>query len=157
MWILHNKVNSRLKKPLFGETWIDSVYRRKIERSVWAHLFAIATNYTTRLSLDQRTTAIYKQLITYSLPWMLKETELGQYFLYAQNEYDLVRYLKEKRLFEWVYRVRDYCHQHTDSPEQHLWTLPEIETFFSAFKAKNKGCSSAGPIPKTDKVHKGCT
>lgn len=149
IWILHNLVNKRLNKPQFGKDWTDSVYDRKIETSLWTHLFSIACNFETRYETDKQVASVYVELIESCIPWLLRTTIIAKPYNSFIKNYPLIDALGNGDMFEWVYELRKHCRN-----TEH-WSLNETSRWICSFKALSKGCSSNLPI-EAGKEHKGC-
>lgn len=139
LFILHNRVNAKLEKPLFGKSWIDAVKDRpNWKDSMWAFLFAVAWNYPVENPTPQW---MYTHLTFFGdlLPAVLKHTDVGSNYEQMLESQPLTKTVLSSRVLftRWLYEIRCGC----NTSCKVAWDFDFLNTFYEGFRARSSACS----------------
>lgn len=132
---LHNRVNQKLDKPVFGTTWRSSLKKRpKWKSHLCTFLLAVAYNYPER-DVSKEIRELYRYFFSECLPNVLDRTELGISYRKHLNRSIIDEYLDNRNKFlEWTYGLRSSFGKECGSS----WSLNDVKTFLNAMKAREE-------------------
>lgn len=136
-WILHNRVNVKLGKPIFGNSWYDSIQKRpKWRLNLLRFLFALGFNL------------LFQQEEGYKLTF----SEFQEHYTWLKTTVSILHYdsifeclLKKfsfriKKMIEYPLTMIDFCHKLLNLLLGRNVSLLKIQSFFNLGKPK-KDCS----------------
>lgn len=150
IYTLHNRVNNKLEKPLFGMSWRDCIRKRPDwKNSMWAFLFAVCWNFPETNPSEDIVTKYYV-FFSDLLPRILQYTDVGKEYTYKLKQKPISKnsVLKNRlMLCKWIYDMRCMCGQSCGKEE---WDFRDTDTLFEAFRARTPSCSSNKSMTKEE-------
>jgi hypothetical protein len=149
----HNRVNLKLEKPLFGNSWRDSVIPRPGWKSnFWAFLYAVCWNYPES-DPEAEMVSKYYTFFAELLPGVLKYCDLGKEYIKVLQEFPLRKSTLQNRLLlcKWIYNVRCMC---SESCGMEVWNFQDTDTLMEAFRARTPKCNTNEPSSRQEALSK---
>lgn len=142
-YALHNRVNSKLKKPLLQATWRDSIIERPYWfECFWVMLFTIAWNFPEEPTEEK----IHEYKTFYKLAKdIVKTTELGDRLEEVISDnlpISTGNFKSRKMVKKWIYDLRSYC----DDLCGLSWSFHQVDLFYETFRARHTASCNDGSI-----------
>ncbi len=138
---LHNEVNKRLGKSVFGTNWRDSLKeRKKWAKHLFVFLFSVIWNYPKQ-DPPMDIQMLYEYFFVIALPSILKYTEIDKFYkaYMLANDFNKTKGNKHK-MFEWIYKLKKsigiIC-----GP---TWEYDDVCQFMTAMEARSDCMSGNG-------------